>query len=72
MPITQAIPQGNRVGEARRRVGLTQPELAERANVGRSTIARIEAGRQSPTIEVALAISRGLGESVEALFGGGR
>jgi transcriptional regulator with XRE-family HTH domain len=70
MPITQAIPQGNRVAEARGRVGLTQPELAARATVGRSTIARIEAGRQSPTIEVALALSRELGESVEALFGG--
>jgi len=63
---------GNRVAEARKRVGLTQPELAQRAGVGRSTIARIEAGRQSPAIEVAIALSRELGESVEALFGGER
>ena len=45
--------------------------LAERVGVGRATIARIEAGSTSPSVAVALAISRELGESVESLFGGG-
>ena len=61
----------SRVAEARERAGLTQPALAERIGVGRATIARIEAGGVSPRVAVALALSRELGESVEALFGGG-
>jgi len=61
----------SRVAEARGRAGLSQPMLAERVGVGRATIARIEAGSTSPSVAVALAISRELGESVESLFGGG-
>lgn len=60
------------VAQARRRVGLSQPALATRVGVTRATIARIEGGSTSPSVSVALAISRELGESVEALFGGER
>jgi putative transcriptional regulator len=62
----------SRVAQARDRAGLSQPALAERVGVGRATIARIEAGSTSPSVAVALAISRELGETVEALFGGER
>jgi DNA-binding XRE family transcriptional regulator len=62
----------SRVAEARDRAGLSQPALADRVGVGRATIARIEAGRVSPSVAVALAISRELGQPVEALFGGER
>lgn len=36
---------------ARRRAGLTQRELAERAGVAQSAIARVEAGRVSPSAD---------------------
>jgi putative transcriptional regulator len=62
----------SRVAEARNRAGLSQPALAERVGVSRPTIARIEAGNVPAAVAVALAISRELGESVEALFGGER
>jgi putative transcriptional regulator len=61
---------GRRVAEARRRASLTQQQLAERIGVGRVTITRIETGAQVPSLTVALALARVLGEPVEALFGG--
>lgn len=61
---------GRKVMEARRQAGLTQHQLAERIGAGRVTITRIENGAQTPTLDVALALARELGESVEALFGG--
>jgi DNA-binding XRE family transcriptional regulator len=73
MPATngsRAPERGHRVAQARKRAGLTQPQLAERVGVGRATIARIEAERQSPSVALALKIAREVGESVETLFGG--
>jgi putative transcriptional regulator len=75
MPVREGRPRaalaaGIRVEKARRRVGLIQRELAEKAGVGRVTISRIERGAQTPSVDVALAIAGTLGETVEALFGG--
>jgi transcriptional regulator with XRE-family HTH domain len=39
----------NIVREARRRAGLTQSELAERAGVPKSTVGRIESGARNPS-----------------------
>ncbi len=63
---------GRRVAEARRNAGLTQPQLAEKVDASRATIARIEAGESAPSVTIALAIARELGEPVETLFGGDR
>ncbi len=60
------------VAAARKRAGLTQQALAERAGLATSTVARIELGQHQPSVKVALAISREVGEPVEALFGGER
>jgi putative transcriptional regulator len=61
-----------KVAQARQRAGLSQPALAERIGVGRQTIARIEAGRQTPSVTIALARAREFGKTVEQLFGGER
>ena len=42
----------NIVREARRRSGLTQAELAERAGVPKSTVGRIESGARVPSTEM--------------------
>ena len=42
---------GELVREGRRRAGLTQRELAERAGTTQSAIARLESGRNSPSFE---------------------
>jgi transcriptional regulator with XRE-family HTH domain len=45
---------GDLVREARRRAGLTQAELAEKAETTQSAIARLEAGRTSPSFDLVL------------------
>jgi DNA-binding XRE family transcriptional regulator len=68
---SQAQPErGRRIAEARKRAGLSQPQLAEKVGVGRATIARIEAGTV-PSLAVAFSIARELNEPVETLFWGG-
>lgn len=46
------------VREARRRAGLTQRELAERAGTTQSAIARVESGRLSPSFDAVLRLVR--------------
>lgn len=67
----RAPERGRRVAQARKRAGLSQQALAEQVGAGRQSIARIEAGTQIPSVEIALAIAAAVGEPVEALFGGG-
>jgi transcriptional regulator with XRE-family HTH domain len=46
------------VREARRRAGLSQRELAERAGTTQSAIARIETGRSTPSFDAVLRLVR--------------
>jgi putative molybdopterin biosynthesis protein len=60
----------DRIRRARAGRGLSQSELAHRAGISRQALGAIEAGLYQPGVAVALSLSRTLGESVEALFGG--
>jgi transcriptional regulator with XRE-family HTH domain len=53
------------VQEARRRTGLSQRELAARAGTSQSAIARIERGRQIPSVETLQRILRACGLELE-------
>ncbi len=46
---------------SRRRLGLTQAEVAERAGVQRTWLVRLEAGRENPTLEKLLSVFGTLG-----------
>lgn len=47
---------------------LTQEELANRVNVRRETIARLENAKYNPSLELAMRISRELNTPIEKLF----
>ena len=47
---------------------MTQQELAERVGVTRQTINAIEAGKYSPSLEVAFRIAVALGARIEEVF----
>ena len=59
---------GNRLKEARARLGLTQAELAEKSGVSRKTINTVENGVFIPSTLLALMLARSLGVTVEELF----
>ena len=58
----------NRLKELRARDGLTQTELAKRAEVSRQTISLLERGEYTPSIIIALKIAHIFGETVENVF----
>jgi molybdate-binding protein/DNA-binding XRE family transcriptional regulator len=58
----------NGLRAARREAGLSQGELAARADTTRQTIGALEAGQYAPTLAVALRLARALGRDVGALF----
>ena len=47
---------------------MTQSELAERIGMTRQTIAAIEAGKYSPSLEAAFRIAQVFGVSLDAVF----
>jgi transcriptional regulator with XRE-family HTH domain len=49
---------GDLVREARRRAGLTQRELADRAGTTQSSIARLETGQTSPSFDLVVRLIR--------------
>ncbi|MCP5059910.1 MAG: helix-turn-helix transcriptional regulator [bacterium] len=52
------------VREARRRAGLTQAELADRAGVPKSTVGRIESGTRRPSTDLVERLVRAAGLEV--------
>lgn len=58
----------NKVYEMRTRYGVTQEELATAVNVSRQTIIAMEKGNYSPSVSLAIKISRFFKRSVEDIF----
>jgi len=74
MPARKPSPATGRdhpLAVARRAAGLSQAQLAEKAGISRNTVARLETVGHTPSVAIAIALARALGESVEVLFGGG-
>ena len=48
--------------------GMTQEKLAKLCNVTRQTIIALEAGKYSPSLELAFKLSRSLGRTLDEVF----
>lgn len=64
----EGIPLNNRVRQFRTELGLTQKDLAEKANVSTRTIISLEKGTYKPSILLAYKLSLIFGESMEKIF----
>jgi len=51
---------GTNLRDARKRLGLTQEEVAERSGVHPTEVSRIEAGKRDPRISTLLRLARAL------------
>lgn len=58
---------GGRIKEVRTRLGMSQEELAERAELSQPHVSRIEDGRYSVTIDLLQAIAEALGCTVDII-----
>ena len=68
VPLGRAPVRRVRLGEALKRMGWDQVDLAERLGVDHSTVSRWVAGKSIPRLNRALRIAMLLGVSVEALW----
>jgi len=59
---------GNRIEAMRAKVGMSRQELADEVGVHYQTIGYIERGEYSPSLVLALRISKSLGLKIEDLF----
>lgn len=58
----------NNVKEIRELLGLTQEEIATKANISRPFLSDIENGKKVPTINVAFSIARALNRKIGEIF----
>ncbi len=59
---------GDLIHEARRRAGLTQAQLAEKAKTSQSAIARWEAGKVAPSMDTTIRVLRSIGFDLDYML----
>jgi len=62
------VPMNNKIKQFRKRLGLTQHELAAECGVTRQTINCVENDRYDPTLELAFKLAKILQTKVDELF----
>src|SRR5947209_19520268 len=60
---------GAEVKRRRNKLGISQEELAERANLHRTYVSDVEAGKRNPSLASIQRLAMGLGASVSSVFG---
>lgn len=65
--ISRMVAPAQMLRQARRRAGLSQRELAERAGVPQSAVARLESGRVVPRVDTLERLLRACGSTLEVV-----
>ena len=68
MPIDILEQLGNKLKQARKKLGLTQDKLAEKTNISTRCIAKIEKGKMNPSFETLYYIVKELQIPTDSLF----
>ncbi|MCA9580541.1 MAG: helix-turn-helix transcriptional regulator [Myxococcales bacterium] len=68
IPALDGTQLGARLRELRLLAGLTQAELARRTGIHRPNIARVEAGRHTPSLETLSRLATAIGVSTTTVF----
>lgn len=58
----------NRLKELRKKLDITQDDLAKRVKISRAYLSNLENGKYTPSLEVAYNIARELNTSIDELF----
>jgi len=58
--MSSAVAFGSVVREARKKLGLSQEQLADASELHRNAIGLVERGERSPSVDTVLAIAKGL------------
>lgn len=56
---------GEQIAEERKRVGMTQEELADKVGTKKPNISRLESGKTNPTVAFLEKVARGLGKEIK-------
>ena len=58
----------NKIKELRVKLGMTQEELADKANVRRETVVFLEQGKYNPSLKLAHDVARALKSKIDDIF----
>ncbi len=56
------------IKKMRKKLGLTQEELAEKAKIPRTTVTKIESGSYNPTISTLMSIASAMDKKLQVIF----
>ena len=59
---------GKRINELRKKQGLSQERVAERADINPNYLSRIERGKENPTLDMLIKLSHALGAEMWEMF----
>jgi len=59
---------GKRIQELRKRQGLSQEQIAEKAEISSNYLSRIECGKENPTLDMLIKLASALNVEIWAMF----
>ncbi|CDQ17978.1 helix-turn-helix transcriptional regulator [Halobacillus karajensis] len=67
-PITTTVVARKKLVDARKKLDITQEELANRVNISRGYLSNVEKGKHTPSLKTASKLAKELNMTMEELF----